>query len=65
MKESIKNIAAWIALMIGVSYMLFPVDFVPDALPFIGVMDDLVAITVTLIPAWEQVKKQFKAKEVA
>ncbi|MGM9683718.1 MAG: YkvA family protein [Eubacteriales bacterium] len=62
LKDKETPIAAKIFAGITVAYALSPVDFIPDFIPFLGYLDDvlllpaLVALTVKLIPkeVWER-----------
>lgn len=38
----------FLIIVICVIYVLSPIDFVPDLIPFIGWIDDLVAIAITV-----------------
>lgn len=41
---------AWLkaSAALVVLYLLSPIDFIPDALPFIGVMDDIVVVPLAI-----------------
>lgn len=45
-------------ILVGaVLYALLPFDFVPDFLPFIGFIDDLILLVSAISYAWERIKK--------
>ena len=45
-----------ILLVLGLAYLIYPLDFVPDQIPFLGLVDDLtigtflVALAIRLVP---------------
>ena len=71
---SLKNketpIFAKISLIITTLYMFFPLDILPDALPFVGAVDDVtliaagIALVKKLVPEdiWQQNEEKFASK---
>lgn len=45
LKKVLKNPMVWVAVV----YLLFPADILPDALPVVGTLDDLVPVFLSLI----------------
>jgi uncharacterized membrane protein YkvA (DUF1232 family) len=41
-------------------YLLFPLDIIPDVIPFLGQMDDLTVIIVLCILAYRAIPKEVK-----
>ena len=66
LKDKDTPVLAKIMAGITVGYALFPVDFIPDFIPILGYLDDVillptfVALTIKLIPAgvWSRSRKQ-------
>ena len=44
-KKVLKNPMVWVAVV----YLLFPADLLPDTLPVVGTLDDLVPVFLSLI----------------
>ena len=42
-----------VTMLAGLTYLLFPLDFIPDLIPIAGFSDDLVALT-AVISLWNQ-----------
>lgn len=45
LSKVLKNPMLWVAAI----YLLLPVDLVPDAVPVVGTLDDLVPILISLV----------------
>lgn len=45
LKKVLKNPMVWVAVV----YLLFPADLLPDTLPVVGTLDDLVPVFLSLI----------------
>ena len=66
LKDKETPVAAKIIAAVTVGYALSPIDLIPDFIPFLGYLDDvillpvLIALTVKLIPkpVWEKCQKQ-------
>ncbi|KAH3765473.1 hypothetical protein Pelo_2669 [Pelomyxa schiedti] len=46
-----------ILLIVSFAYLVFPIDFIPDAIPIIGYLDDLIVILLLvggIVKAWNQ-----------
>ena len=60
-----KETSIWpkIGLILAVTYLLFPVDLIPDAIPVLGVMDDIGIGTLAL---WwlSSATRQFNVKQI-
>ncbi len=53
------KILSLIALLYGVS----PIDFVPDFIPFLGQIDDIVLIAFLIIAAYQRIPRGVKEEE--
>lgn len=66
LKDKETPVAAKIIAAVTVGYALSPIDLIPDFIPVLGYLDDvillpaLIALTIKLIPApvWEKCQKQ-------
>lgn len=50
--------AAKILLWIAIAYLISPIDLIPDFIPIIGHMDDLVVVTLLVITALKIIPKE-------
>ncbi len=51
------------AMIIGaLGYMISPLDVVPDAIPIVGLTDDLAVLIYVLKKVWTEVEPEIKAK---
>lgn len=51
MKAIIKNklkFTDWFTLLVSIIYIVMPLDFAPDTLPFLGWIDDLLALFIAI-----------------
>ena len=72
LKDNRTPVIAKIFAGITVAYLLSPIDLIPDFIPFLGLLDDiilvplLIKITISLIPKtlYEEIKSQVNADEI-
>ncbi len=69
LKDAETPVAAKVLALLAVAYALSPIDLIPDFIPVIGYLDDvillpaLIALTVKLIPqpVWERCREEAQA----
>ncbi|HNZ70414.1 MAG TPA: YkvA family protein [Candidatus Dojkabacteria bacterium] len=49
-------------LLLGVIYLFFPIDVIPDSIPLVGITDDSLLFLVQLINVFIQYRKQGNLK---
>lgn len=47
-----------VGLLLAAGYVIWPVDLIPDAIPFVGTLDDFGAMTAVLVPLLNTIKRQ-------
>lgn len=57
-----KNKLATLPVIIAIIYVISPVDFIPDALPFIGQADDAVILVTAVLNLLQNVLPEFLGK---